>query len=287
MPFTISGRETGESQEDNAFLLYHARSHVTGKRLGQYLGIPHGRSTGSRKDWLIRWGNRGGAGWRPRNGVINSQHALQNNTDKLEAHRQLSEAGVPVPDWATSREEFREELDYPVLGRQREHARGEDINLILQWRDDYFTDNEWFVDYVPTDREYRMHVVDGEVVCTHEKRKQSDAPNHPYIRNSETGYIFMEPREQPPTEQLAIDAVGALGLDFGAVDIIREEETNDFYVLEVNSAPSLDEANLERYGQALADAANIEEVAGLEAVDFEDDEEEQEEDESGLGDIFG
>lgn len=286
MPLTIDGSRREETPSTSAFLLYHARSHVTGRRLGDYLGIPHGRETNGRRNWLIRWGSRSGAGWRPSRGVVNSRSALNNNTDKLDAHRQLSEAGIPVPDWATSREEFREELDYPILGRQRSHSRGEDINLILQWRDDYFTENEWFVDYIPTDREYRMHVVNGEVVCTHEKRKQSDAPNHPFIRNSDTGYIFMEPRETPPTEQLAIDSVGALGLDMGAVDIVREEETGDFYVLEVNSAPSLDEANLQRYGDALAEIVGVDEVAGLDAVDFEEDEEEPE-DSGGIGELLG
>lgn len=286
MPLTnIVGDRQESEDEVSAFLYYHGRSHVTGERLGQYLGIPHGRNTNRPKDFLIRWGQRSGAGWRPNEDVINSQNALNNNADKFAAMQQLDAAGVPVPEYAEDREDFGDVIDYPILGREESHARGEDINLILQWRDAYLTENDFFVQYKPTELEYRMHVVNGEVIHVHEKRKQSDADNHPFIRNSETGYIFVEPRESPPPDQLAIDAVGALSLDFGAVDIIREEETGDHYVLEVNSAPSLDEANLERYGDAFADIIGLDEYPGLSAVNFEEEEEEDEEQE--LGELFG
>lgn len=290
MPLTnITGEQTTSDGAD-AFLYYHARSHVTGNRLGEFLGIPHGRNTSEPVDYLIRWGQRSGAGFRPNQGVINSQSALNNNADKMAALRQLDEAGVQVPNYTQSRDDFGDTIDYPILGREESHARGEDINLILQWRDAYLTDNDFFVEYIPTELEYRMHVVDGEVIKIHEKRKQSDAPNHPFIRNSETGYIFMEPRETPPPDQLAIDAVGALSLDFGAVDVIREEGTGDHYVLEVNSAPSLDEANMERYGSAIADMIGLEHYPGLDAVSFDgENEEDEEQDDSSndLGELFG
>lgn len=270
----ILGNEQGSSSNDDpsAFLLYHGASHVTGERLGEYLGIPHGRSTGSCVDYLIRWGSRSGAGWRPNEDVVNSRSALNDNTDKLDSLRSLENAGIPVPNYAEDRSAFGEEIEYPILGRARDHARGEDIELILQWRDAYLTDNDYFVEYIPTEFEYRAHVFDGEVIQVHEKRLRSEEDNHPYIRNAETGWVFVEPREEPPSESLAIDAVGALGLDFGAVDIVREENTGDEYVLEVNSAPSLDEANLERYGDAIADYVGLSEVNGLDAVDFSDEE---------------
>lgn len=284
---TLLGRQTTSSDEPSAFLLYHAASHVTGNRLGDYLGIPHGRNTSDRVDYLIRWGNRSGAGWRPREGVINSQNSLNNNADKFDALVTLDEAGVPVPDYARDRSAFGTEIEYPILGREQDHARGEDINLILQWRDAYLTENDFFVEYIPTDFEYRMHVVNGEVVQVHEKRLRSEEDNHPFIRNSETGWVFVEPREEAPPDSLAIDAVGALGLDFGAVDVVREENTGDHYVLEVNSAPSLDEANLQRYGDALADEIGLDEVAGMDAVEWDDEDNEQNSEDDNIGSLFG
>jgi len=185
----------------------------------------------------------------------------------------MNDAGINVPEWTTDRDEISETFGYPALGRAEEHTRGEDINLILQWRAAYLTDNnDFFVNYIPTDLEYRAHVVNGEVIHWHEKRLRSEASNHPFIRNSETGWVFVSPREETPSDQLAIDAVGCLGLDFGAVDVIRGEDGEE-YVLEVNTAPSLDEANLRRYGDAFAEACNIGEPAGMDAVEWDDEEE--------------
>jgi hypothetical protein len=282
MPELLSGRTTDEQDDQaSAFLLYHGASHVTGNRLGDYLGIPHGRECHERYDYLIRWGSRTSVDFAPRETVFNSQRAIRSNTDKLGSLETLRDAGIPTPDWTTNRDEISETFGYPALGRAESHTRGEDINLILQWRDAYLTDgNDYFVEYIPTDLEYRMHVVNGEVVKVHEKRLRSEESNHPFIRNHETGWVFVEPREDPPSDQLAIDAVGCLGLDFGAVDVIRGEDGEE-YVLEVNTAPSLDEANLERYGNALAEAAEIDEYPGLEAVEWDDEEDDEERQEGG------
>lgn len=289
----LSFRSNSSTESPETFLLYHGASHVTGQQLGQYLGVPHGRSCDSHVDYLIRWGSRSGVSYRPREEPLNSMSALQENTDKLNSLRVLDDAGVPVPGYTTDRDEISETFGYPALGRAESHTRGEDINLIMQWRDAYLTSgNDYFVEYIPTDLEYRVHVVNGEVVKVHEKRLRSEADNHPFIRNSETGWVFVEPRGEEPDHQLAIDAVGALGMDFGAVDMIRDEN-GDEYVLEVNSAPSLDEANLERYGDAFAEYIGLNEVAGLDAVEFPDDEElaeentEEEDEDEGLGGLFG
>jgi hypothetical protein len=288
MPFgiTIDGeRQTTEQTPGNddpsVFLLYHANSHVTGNRLGDYLGVPHGRECTDETDYLIRWGSRTSVSYAPNETVINSQTALRQNTDKLESLRMLDNAGINVPEYTEDRDEISETFGYPALGRAESHTRGQDINLILQWRDAYLTEgNDYFTEYIPTDMEYRMHVVNGEVVKVHEKRLRSEADNHPWIRNAETGWVFLEPREEAPPDQLAIDAVDALGLDFGAIDVVREEGTGDHYVLEVNSAPSLDEANLERYGEALAEQVGLSETAGLEAVEWDDEDENEGEEDS-------
>lgn len=279
MPLTITGRET-EEQDDNpdVFLLYHAASHVTGQRLGDYLGVPHGRDAGDdRYDYLLRWGSRSSVRYTPRETTINTQSSLRSNADKLEAMRAMDNAGINVPEYVEDRDRISETFGYPALGRAESHARGEDINLIMQWRDAYLTDgNDYFVEYIPTELEYRMHVVDGEVIKVHEKRLRSEADNHPFIRNSETGWVFVEPRDETPPDSLAIDAVGCMGLDFGAVDVIRAED-GEHYVLEVNTAPSLDEANLQRYGDAFAEQMGLDDWPGLEAVDFEEEDDEQQE----------
>lgn len=272
-----SDTQDEETREETptVFVLYHAASHVTGNRLGDYLGVPHGReyNLDHRPDYLIRWGNRGSTPYRPSEEVFNSRTNLNHTSDKLESLDILESAGINVPEYTTDRDALGDDIDYPALGRDESHTRGEDIRLILQQRDDYFGESaDYFVEYIPTEREYRMHVVNGEVIETHEKRLLSNEdPQPPYLRNHETGWIFAEPREREPPNRLAKDAVGALGLDFGAVDIIRGED-GEFYVLEVNSAPSLEESNLQAYGDTFAEETGIE-PAGLSAVEWDDEDE--------------
>lgn len=279
MPRTdIIGQTVSSPSESAAFLLYHGASHVTGQQLGDYLGIPHGREMDdTRYDYLLRWGSRSSIPYTPRETTINTRSSLQSNADKLAAMEAIDAAGIPTPEYVEDRDQISETFGYPALGRTESHARGEDINLIMQWRDAYLTDgNDYFVEYIPTDLEYRMHVVNGEVIKVHEKRLRSEADNHPFIRNAETGWIFMEPREPAPPDSVAVDAVGCLGMDFGAVDVIRGED-GEHYVLEVNSAPSLDEANLQRYGDAFAEMMGLDDWPGMDAVDFDDEPDEQQE----------
>lgn len=249
-----------------AFVAYSAASHVTGQNLAHYLGVDHGRSgdLDRRYDYLIRWGTSGSVRYRPNQEAINSRRAVDRNTNKLWSLRRLDEEGVTVPPFSTD----ADDLDWPLLGRERQHSQGSDINLILQQRDVTLTENDFYVKYIPTKLEYRMHVADGEVFKVHEKRLRHEAENHPYIRNAETGWVFVDPRRREPDHQLAVGAVEAVGLDFGAVDVVRGEDDVE-YVLEVNSAPSLDEGNLRRYGERLAEAIEVDDYPGLENPNIE------------------
>lgn len=257
-------------ENDDVFLLYSNKSCVTGRNLARYLGVPHGKSCDERYDRVVRWGSSRGVSYIPNVETINTKAATERTTDKLEAMRRFRDAGVEIPPFST----HTEDLEYPILGRSRNHTQGNDINLILQDRDRRLTDNDFYVEYVPTELEYRAHVMNGEVFKVHEKRLRHEADNHPYIRNAETGWVFVNPREDPPDENLATAAVGSLGLDFGAVDIIRGEDGTE-YVLEVNTAPSCDEANLERYGENLAQRLELDEYPGMDHpdIEFPDDEE--------------
>lgn len=263
-------------ENDHVFLLYSNESCVTGRNLARYLGVPHGKNCSDHIDYLIRWGSSTGVKYIPDEEPINSKRSVYLNTDKLDSLRRLRDEEVSVPTFSTN----LNDLEYPILGRDINHTRGQDINLILQERDDYLTSNDFYVEYVPTEFEYRMHVMDGEVFCVHEKRLRNDEENHPYIRNYETGWVFCDPRETPPPSSVAVEAVDALGLDFGAVDVIRGED-GDHYVLEVNTAPSCDEPNLERWGDVLAQRVALRDYPGMEHpdIEFENHEDEEENDE--------
>ena len=51
-------------------------------------------------------------------------------------------------------------------------------------------------------------------------------------------------------EQLARDGISALGLDFGALDVVYNERDNKCYLIEANTAPGLEGSTLDLYANA-------------------------------------
>jgi len=101
---------------------------------------------------------------------------------------------------------------------------------------------------VPNAGEYRVHVFNNDIILYQKKSRRwvdedvVDTPTEEQstVRNLESGWVYrtgnLERLER--VENLAIDAIKALGLDFGAVDIIMDND-GLVYVLEVNTAPGL------------------------------------------------
>lgn len=114
-------------------------------------------------------------------------------------------------------------------------------------------------------REYRVHVFDGKVIDYVQKRRKFDAdPNEvsEYIRNHTHGWVFCRSGFDriEEVERQAIAAVEALGLNFGAVDIIQEKITGNVYVLEVNTAAGFsgpESSTLQAYINTFKEKLNI------------------------------
>jgi glutathione synthase/RimK-type ligase-like ATP-grasp enzyme len=67
------------------------------------------------------------------------------------------------------------------------------------------------------------------------------------IRNAANGWVFAvndvrftSPEIEEKVRSYSVAAVKALGLDFGAVDIIVNKKGTEAYVLEVNTAPGIE-----------------------------------------------
>lgn len=96
--------------------------------------------------------------------------------------------------------------------------------------------------------EYRVHVLGGDVILYQKKSRRVDENGNIVtaegeaadVRNLASNWVYRTGnlRRLERVEDLAVNAVEALGLDFGAVDIIKDEGGN-VYVLEVNTAPGL------------------------------------------------
>jgi len=138
--------------------------------------------------------------------------------------------------------------------------------------------------YIPKHAEYRVHIGcidDGgldtrtqyKVIDITKKVRRTDVPDDQVnwrIRNYDNGFTFAregidlaEPTVQRVIEQ-AKRAVQALGLDFGAVDVVvQSNRERSVYVLEVNTAPGMEGTTLERYVQYFTAVANNQQWTGL------------------------
>ena len=108
--------------------------------------------------------------------------------------------------------------------------------------------------------EYRVHVFGGEVILYQKKSRRVDEDGNVVspdgeeadVRNLASNWVYRTGnlRRLDRVEELAVNAIQSLGLDFGAVDIIKDEN-GVVYVLEVNTAPGLgNEATLDAYVRA-------------------------------------
>ena len=243
------------------FFLYHRKSRPTGEVLARALGLYRGESTDSvpnswrPQDVLIRWGNQGGnPGGTRFNRVINTPTALALASDKLRTLQVLREAGVRVPDFSTD----PTDLEYPFLGRKTNHSKGRDVVLCLQKGDYARKPRDYYVQYIPTLREFRVHVAFGNVIRV--QGKYLDVPDLavPWIRNHAHGFRFRAPKRRLSSARIetAKSAVAALGLDFGAVDLLLGDDNLE-YILEVNTAPACSPLTAEAYIRAFADTLQL------------------------------
>ena len=207
---------------------------------------------------IINWGNSSGpiswglgyGGW------LNSVISVAVASNKLSAFRRLAVNDVPIPDFTTEVEEANEWLKngHAVVCRRLLRASGGKGIHIIGPDDAGLVQAPLYVKYIKKAEEYRVHVFNKKVIDVQQKKARKGVEEVNYkIRNHENGWVFCREEISPPDEALsiAVDAVNALGLDFGAVDIIYNKHYDKCYVLEVNTAPGLEGSTLGKYVQAI------------------------------------
>lgn len=119
-------------------------------------------------------------------------------------------------------------------------------------------------------REYRIHVMNGVITNIQQKKRvngYADLPEYSdIIRNHHTGWIYATQQAEPNEEakREALKAIAALGLDYGAVDLITRRD--EAWVLEVNTAPGMTGSNAERFAANVMAIFNGQEVSAVEDV---------------------
>jgi glutathione synthase/RimK-type ligase-like ATP-grasp enzyme len=192
---------------------------------------------------VINWGNS-----QPKGMVsnwINSPAKIRISNNKLLAFQKLKEHNVSIPDFTTSTEEAQAWVNngHLVFARTKLSGHSGD-GIVVCDANTPIPNAPLLVKYVKKAAEYRVHVAFGEVIDEQAKRKRKDFNGEVsnQIRSHQNGWVYCRKGflNDGRRNEVAIASVAALGLDFGAVDIIYNQKKDQYYVLEVNTAPGLE-----------------------------------------------
>lgn len=209
---------------------------------------------------IINWGSTEAIRHKQSAKVLNPPNKVALSSDKLATFRELASGKVNTVDWTTEPEKARQWLDdgSSIVCRHLTRASaGEGIELV-KW-EDYKASGKKSVSipqcplytrYFPKKQEVRVHVANNEVIhyaAKLRRRDGVDGPADPWIRTHERGWIFatQDIEENKDAKDLAVAALGRLGLHFGAVDIAIGKR--GVACLEVNSAPGLEGVTIQKY----------------------------------------
>lgn len=182
--------------------------------------------------------------------ILNNPEAVNKAKNKLTTLIVLSQAGVSVPEWTSERHvanSWRDEDTVVYARTMLESHSGRGIVIVKA--EDNIVHAPLYVKGITRVHEYRVHVGSGAIIDFAKKRRRDGGNHNEFIKNLDNGWVFCRDNVSLPSEVVyqAVKAVEALGLDFGAVDVLYREASNKAYVLEVNTAPGLEGTTLERY----------------------------------------
>lgn len=218
---------------------------------------------------LVRYGHSGKKNMDERVPcVLNTAESINRASHKYSSLVEMQREGIPVVPFALVHEyleskEIRDGLGVPVVGRIFHHFGGRDLRIINNIRNLPFNRknpsfySDYVMRFVPNTREYRVWTFNTEkhykhrgktvVLKTAEKidggtiDRGSQVARKRVVKNHKNGYIYQFPENlddiPEAVRELAKKATETFDLDFAAVDIMHDQDSDSLYVLEVNTAP--------------------------------------------------
>lgn len=187
--------------------------------------------------------------------VTENNKDLRKATNKLQFFKKMAEnvtSSMIIPNF------WENKLDiplsaYPIVCRCVLAGHSGDGIVIAESPDD-LVDAPLYVQYMKKKDEYRVHCASDQIISIQKKARKlevSDDDVNWRVRNLAGGFIYKRDGIDPPANvtAAATTALGASGLDFGAVDVIWNEQSGKAYVLEINTAPGLEGTTVKDYAK--------------------------------------
>ncbi|MHB8739483.1 MAG: ATP-grasp domain-containing protein, partial [Candidatus Dormibacteria bacterium] len=170
---------------------------------------------------------------------------------------------VPTLEFTESKEEAKRwnAEGKTIYARKTLTGQGGAGIVVIQPRSTSFPEEHFgvYTKRFVTKREFRVHVIRDEIVKISEKKRRSNY-NEPdnFVRSHNLGWVFCHNNLEPIPESIkstAINAVRALDLDFGGVDIAMDIH-GKVAVIEVNTALGLEGTTIAAYGNKFKEILN-------------------------------
>jgi glutathione synthase/RimK-type ligase-like ATP-grasp enzyme len=183
--------------------------------------------------------------------VINNPDAIKTASNKLSTLLKLKEAGVPLPPFCTSIVEASKWLPgHSVMCRTKLTGHSGE-GIVIAENEQELVEAPLYTRYIKKKEEYRVHASCDGVFFVQRKARKKDVPDDQVnwkVRNLKGGFIYANQDVDVPQDvkDVCVQAIKAIGLHFGAVDIILGADKK-WYVLEVNTACGLAGTTLQKY----------------------------------------
>lgn len=177
--------------------------------------------------------------------VFNDYESFSNAKDKMMANAILCNSGINVPPALFVSENFDKDIMKKIFGEWKsvvlKPRRNHGGKGILKF-DDYesfedfcqattgFYKDYYMEKFIPFGtHDYRVEIFDGKVISGYSRQR-----THNFKTNISSGgkHIIIPTNEE--TKEIALRAANAIGVTTTIVDMIKSEEDNKYYVLEVN-----------------------------------------------------
>jgi hypothetical protein len=187
--------------------------------------------------------------------ILNRPECVAVGVNKLTALRAMENCGVAIPQYTDDPNHIDKDGSLWVARTLLRSSKGKGIILFKAGIDETPV-APLYTKYYPKTHEFRIHVFNDEVIDYVQKKKKLNFPHevNMKVRNHAKGWVFAKNNiyHYPELEAEALEAMAAIGLDFGAVDIMArlrplgldgKRTLIDYKVAEVNSAPGMSSKN--------------------------------------------
>lgn len=248
-------------------ILPYKQGSESAKALAQALGIKRLKLEGSKwkprpNDVVINWGSRKDHPAFNAGIVLNRPDKVELASNKIKAFERFKECQIKSPEFSLDKKDAIKWIENGKKVVCRTVLNGHSgEGVVIAETEDQIVDAPLYTSYIPKKDEYRVHVMDTRPFFIQRKARVREVPDDEVnwqVRNLKGGFIYANQNIEPPigVEDAAVKAVLALGLDFGAVDILVTNKGNVF-VLEVNTACGLAGTTLEKYTEAFLEYLGV------------------------------